>query len=84
MIVPFADFFNHSPEGNTHYILNIKHEMSNKPPEGYITKKRRMDLSIFDKFGIGVTGGMKDAYFLVIRHRIDYIERNLVRVGSLD
>lgn len=46
MLVPMADFLNHSTKGLTHNIFNIKFEKQIKNNTGYILKKQEFDLSI--------------------------------------
>jgi hypothetical protein len=48
MIIPFADFLNHSQEGVYHYMLNVPFESGkSNPPKDYIVKHPCLDLSLF-------------------------------------
>jgi len=48
MVVPFADFLNHSDDSIYHYMLKEEFEKKDaKPPKSYVVKKGCLDLTLF-------------------------------------
>ena len=80
MIVPFADFHNHSDSGCSHYIINTKFEENEQQaPKNYLVKKRTTDLSIFGNDNSTLSQDDKKTFFAPLRWGYEYIKQNLVK-----
>ena len=81
MIVPFADFQNHSDAGCTHYVINTKFEENEEQaPTTYVLKKRKIDLSLFGNEKLILCEDDKEIFFLPTRSGLEYTKKNLVSI----
>jgi hypothetical protein len=78
MLCPFADFINHNTNASTHYFVNLTHERSENPPDTYIRKTIKTDLSLFESYGITKPNeNLSDRFFYIARNRIKYLDKNI-------
>ena len=83
MMVPFGDFLNHSSDGATHNLVNIKFETNeDQAPEGYIIKKRKMDLDLFNNKALSIPPQEKAELFAPSKFRIDYVRKNAAKLSK--
>lgn len=77
MLIPYADFLNHSDEGVTHYIVNRRFERDEKlMADQYIPKKRKINLEIFNEDKITLNEEDKKIFFHHYSERQKFILRH--------
>ena len=82
MLVPFADSFNHAPEGSYASIVNFKFEREGKDQIGsYHLQKPNIDLSIIDDPALVITTKDRESYTTPLHPRLIYIENRLVTLS---
>ena len=80
MLVPMADFLNHSPDGTTHYVVNTEFERKDtKIPDTYVMKQKKIDLAIFNDEGLILSEEDKAIFLTPSTSHLDFIRKHTVR-----
>ena len=83
MLIPFADFLNHSDDGVTHYIVNRRFEKDEKlMADQYVPKKKKINLEIFNDNKITLTEEDQKIFFCHFSERQRFIIKNADPVST--